>query len=128
MPRNDPLVVNLATAGVVVPDLFGLGLQAAVAAMTTAGVDVDLMVDTLGHEISKIAIPAESQNSPVLAELPPAGAVIDPSTTRIRLVVAAAIVEQPVVTMPSLIGLTQAEAARALEQIGLRLGSMSVRS
>ena len=128
VPRNDPLVVNLATAGVVVPDLFGLGLQAAVAAMTTAGVDVDLMVDTLGHEISKIAIPAESQNSPVLAQLPPTGAVIDPSTTRMRLVVAAAIVEQPVVTMPSLIGLTQAEAARALEQIGLRLGSMSVRS
>ena len=64
----------------------------------------------------------------MLAQLPPAGAVIDPSTTRMRLVVAAAIVEQPVVTMPSLIGLTQAEAARALEQIGLRLGSMSVRS
>ena len=45
-----------------------------------------------------------------------------------RLVVAAAVRDDPIVTVPSLVGLTQAEAARALEKIGLRLGKITVRS
>ena len=84
--------------------------------------------DALGEEVSRSQVPAEYQNQPVLSQLPEAGAIVDAATTRLRLVVAAAIREEPIVTMPSLIGLTQAEAAKALEKIGLRLGKITVRS
>lgn len=128
VPASDPVVVNLALAGKVVPDLFGQPLQGALAALGAAGLDVDVILDALGHEISRTQVPAEAQNSPVLLHAPAAGAVIDPATTRLRLVVAASVREEPIVTVPSLVGLTQAEASRALEKIGLRLGKITVRS
>jgi hypothetical protein len=128
VPSESPVVVSLARAGVAVPDLFGTGVQAAMAALGQLGIDIDVMIDALGHEVSKIQVPPEYQNSPILAQLPAAGSVINPATTRLRLVVAAALREEPVVTMPSLIGLTQAEASRALEQIGLRLGRTTTRT
>ena len=64
----------------------------------------------------------------ILTQLPTADSTIDPATTRLRLVVAAAIREEPIVTMPSLIGLTQAEAAKALEKLGLKVGKITIRS
>jgi hypothetical protein len=128
VPAPDPVVVNLARAGVVVPDLFALPLQGALATLGTVGLDVDLIIDALGHEVSRTQVPAEAQNSPVLLQLPGADAVVDPATTRLQLVVAAAVREEPIVTVPSLVGLTQPEAARALESLGLRLGKITVRS
>jgi hypothetical protein len=128
VPVTDPVTVNLALAGTVVPDLFGLPLQGALSALGAANLDVDIILDALGAEISRTQVPAEAQNSPVLVHFPEPGSVIDPATTRLRLVVAAAVREEPIVTVPSLVGLTQAEAARALEKIGLRLGKITVRS
>jgi hypothetical protein len=129
VPTTDPVTVNLVRAGRVVPDIFGLPLQGALAALSTAGIDVDLIIDALGQEISRTQVPAEAQNSPVLVHLPEPGVVVDPATTRMRLVVAAALREEPIITVPSLLGLTQTEAARALEALGLRLGrKITVRS
>jgi hypothetical protein len=127
LPVTSPVTVNLARAGVVVPDLFGTAYSAALASLATAGLQAELAMDTMGEEISRAQVPAEYQNQPVLAQLPAAGTVVDASTTRLRLVVAAAVRDDPIVTVPSLIGLTQAEAARALEKIGLRLGKVTVR-
>ena len=128
VPVSDPVTVNLARAGASVPDLFGASYVQALAALNTASLQVEIVIDTLGEEISRSQVPAEYQNQPVLAQLPAAGTVIDPATTRLRLVVAAAVRDEPIVTVPSLIGLTQAEAARALEKIGLRLGKITVRT
>jgi hypothetical protein len=128
VPAAAPVTVNLALAGKVVPDLFDQPLQGALSALSAAAVDVDLIVDALGQEISRTQVPADAQNSPVLVQYPAPGSVIDPATTRMRLVVAAALHEEPIVTVPSLVGLTQAEAATALEKIGLRLGKITVRS
>jgi beta-lactam-binding protein with PASTA domain len=119
--------VNLAPAGVAVPDLFGTPLQGALNALSTRSLDVDVIIDALGKEVSRTQVPAEYQNAPVLMQLPDAGTVIDPATTRLRLVVAAAVREEPIVTLPSLVGLTQAEAARALDAVGLRLGKVTFR-
>jgi hypothetical protein len=127
VPQASPLVVNLALAGVAVPDLFGQPLQGALNTIRTANLDVELLIDALGREVSRTQPAAEYQNSPVLVQLPAPGTVIDPATTRLRLVVAAALREEPIVTLPSLIGLTQAEAARALEAVGLKLGKVTVR-
>jgi hypothetical protein len=128
VPTATPVTVNLLRAGNVVPDLFGLPLQGGLASLGAAGIDVDVIVDALGQEVSRTQVPADAQNSPILVHYPAAGSVIDPATTRMRLVVAAALREEPIVTVPSLVGLTQAEAARALEKIGLRLGKITVRS
>ncbi len=128
VPTDIEVTVGLTPAGAVVPDLFGLGLSDALRRMREANLEPGLMIDTLGHEISSVRVPVEYQNSPVLAQLPMAGDVTDPTTGRVQLVVAAAIAEEPVITVPSLAGLTQAEAARVLEQLGLRLGKVSVRT
>ena len=128
VPVAAPVTVNLVRAGVVVPDLFNQPLLSALAAMRAAGLDADVVIDALGAEVSRSQVPAEYQNQPVLMQLPEAGSVIDAATTRLRIVVAAAVRDEPIVTMPSLIGLTQGEAAKALEKIGLRLGKITVRS
>lgn len=127
VPETSPLVVNLARAGVVVPDLFGLPLQGSLNTISAALLEVDVIIDALGKEISRTQLPAEYQNAAVLMQLPDAGTVINPSTTRLRLVVAAAVTEEPIVALPSLIGLTQAEASAALTAIGLRVGKVTVR-
>ena len=128
VPAADALVVNLARAGKVVPQLFGQPLQGALAELSTAGLDVDIILDALGQEVSRTQVPAEAQNSPVLLYFPAAGAVIDPATTRLQIVVAAALHEEPIITVPSLVGLSQGEASRALEKVGLRLGKITVSS
>lgn len=127
VPLAAPLTVNLVRAGVAVPDLFGTGYTAALGALTALGLQTEIALDTTGEEISRAQVPAEFQNQPVLGQLPAAGTVVDPAVTRLRLVVATAVREDPIVTVPSLVGLTQAEAARALEKIGLRLGKITVR-
>ena len=127
VPQASPLVVNLARSGVVVPDLFDMPLQGALNALRAANLDIDIIIDALGKEISRTQVPAEYQNAAVLLQLPDAGSVIDSSTTRLRLVVAAAVREEPIVALPSLVGLTQAEAATALSAVGLRLGKVTVR-
>jgi hypothetical protein len=127
LPVASPVTVNLVRSGTVVPDLFNSSYTAGLAALGAIGLQVELTIDTMGDEISRSQIPAEYQNQPILAQLPPAGTIVDPATTRLSLVVAAAVREEPIVTVPSLIGLTQDEAGRALEKIGLRLGKVTVR-
>jgi len=127
VPETAPLAVNLARAGSVVPDVFGQPLQGCLNALRAANLDVDVIIDALGKEISRTQVPAEYQNAAVLMQLPDAGTVIDPATTRVRLVVAAAVREEPIVALPSLVGLTQSEAATALSAVGLRLGKVTVR-
>lgn len=128
LPVNAPVTVNLARAGVAVPDLFNTSYSAGLAALNAAGLQAEIALDTMGDEISRAQIPAEYQNQPILFQTPVAGTIVDPAVTRLRLVVAAAVREEPIVTVPSLIGLSQIEAARALEKIGLRLGKVTVRS
>ena len=128
VPAADPIVVNLTLAGVVMPDLFGVTAQDALARLTTAGLTVDLILDITGHEVSRVSLPPQFQNSPVLVQLPDAGAVLDPGSDRVRLVLAVAIDQVPTVTMPSLIGLSADEVATVLNQLGLVLGRTTVRS
>ncbi len=127
MPAGAPLSVPLSIAGVPVPDLFGKGARAALDQLRAAGIDADLVLDTTGKEISRTALPPEYVDSPVLVQLPAAGTVVAAGTGRVRLVLASALRREPVVTMPSLIGLTPNEAKEVLEKVGLTLGSSNVR-
>jgi hypothetical protein len=128
VPATEPISVSLTLAGALVPDLFGVPAQDALAQLTTASITVDLILDITGHEVSRVNLPPQYQNAPVLLQLPDAGTVIDPASQRVRLVLAVAIDQVPVVTMPSLIGLTADEVATALNQLGLVLGKTTVRS
>lgn len=127
VPASGPVEVNLQRAGVVVPDLFGSSAAAALAGLTAVGLTATLMIDALGKEVSTVRLPVEYQDSPILDQLPPAGSVVD-ATQRVRLVVAAIVQQDPVVTMPNLVGLTQDEALKVLEQLGLRVGAVRQRS
>lgn len=128
LPVGLPVTVNLARAGTPVPDLFNVSYGVALATIAADGLQVEITLDTMGDEVSRAQVPVEYQNQPVLFQIPEPGTIVDPAVTRLRLVVAAAIHEEPIVTVPSLIGLSQIEAARALEKIGLRLGKVTVRS
>lgn len=126
MPASTAVAVALTVAGVAVPDLFGLGARAALDTLKAATIDADQLLDTTGKEISRTALPPEYVDAPVLAQLPDAGTVVPAGTGRVRLVLASALRRDPVITMPSLIGLTLTEAKEVLEKVGLTLGSSDV--
>lgn len=125
VPSASPVLIELAPVGPVVPNLFGVPFQTAFAALTSASLGVGAIVDTFGKEVPRSPIPTQYQNTPVLFQLPPAGTRLDP-TERVNLVVAATVTQAPVVTMPNLSGLTQDEAVRVLEQLGLSIGRIQV--
>lgn len=126
VPRPDVLAVALAVDGVVVPDVFGRPAQEALDLLRAAPVGVESIFDTTGGEVPATTLPPEYVNAPVLAQLPPGGTVVA-ATGRVRVVVASALRREPVVAMPSLIGLSLAEAQRALEAVGLRMGRTDIR-
>jgi beta-lactam-binding protein with PASTA domain len=111
-----------------VPDLFGVPTQQALTVLATLNLDVDVILDVMGHEVAKTTVPPQYQNQPVLEQQPPAGTVVDPASQRLRLVIATALEEAPVVTMPSLIGLTIDEAAQVLDRLGLKVGTTTIRA
>lgn len=126
VPRPEVLGVALRASGPVVPDLFNVPAQQALLDLSGAAIGVRLIVDTTGREVSFTTLPPEYANAPVLAQLPAAGTVL-PEGGTVRLVVASALRREPVVVMPSLIGLSLAEAQQALEAVGLRVGRTDVR-
>src|SRR5262245_33460927 len=127
LPATTPLARPPTLAGGAAPDLFGRGAKAAIDQVRQANLDVELLLDTTGKEISRTALPPEYVDSPVLAQLPLAGTVLPAGTGRLRLVVASALRRDPVVTMPSLIGLSLTEAKEVLERVGLALGDTNLR-
>lgn len=127
LPSTDPVSFALTHSGVVIPDLFGMSLQGALDQVRALGIDADIVLDTTGREVSRAAVPPEYVDAPVLLQLPEAGTVVPTGTGRVRLAVASALRRDPVVTMPSIIGLTLAEAQDVLERVGLHLGTSSIR-
>lgn len=125
LPAAEPLAVVLDLAGVLMPDLFGRSAQFALTALAEAGVQVDLVVDAFGNEVSAVRLPPQYANVPVLAQSPPAGSVLDPGSDRAQLAVAAVVTEEPTATVPSLAGLTVDEAIKVLSGLGLKLGTVS---
>jgi hypothetical protein len=128
IPASGPLVFNLVPAGVAVPDLFGVSAQDALSQLAALELNVDVILDVLGHEVPRTSLPPQYQNQPILDQFPPAGTVVDPASQRLRLVVATALEQAPVVTMPSLVGLTYDEVASVLDGLGLKVGKTTVQN
>jgi hypothetical protein len=128
MPVADPLSVALTVDGVVVPDFFGQPARSVLDQLRSLGIDADALIDTTGREVSRAALPPEYVDSPILLQLPEAGVVVPAGSGRVRLVVASALRRDPVVTMPSLVGLSLTEAKQVLDRLGLVLGQSNVRT
>jgi hypothetical protein len=128
MPVTDPVAVALSVDGVVVPDFFGQPVRGVLDKLRSLGIDADALLDTTGREVSRTSLPPEYVDAPVLLQLPEAGAVVPAGTGRVRLVVASALRRDPVVTMPSLVGLSLTEAKQVLDRLGLVLGQSNVRT
>jgi hypothetical protein len=126
IPSSATISLTMKAAAVKMPPVFGLELPAALATLKTAQINVARVVDVAGRDIAPANPDAEYNKAPVLAQLPFAGEYVTPSMTA-QLVVAAALTAEAAIEMPSLIGLTQTEAQKALENIGLVLGKVVVK-
>ena len=126
IPTSATLSLTMQAAAVRMPSIFGLQLPAALATLKTAKINVARVVDVAGRDVAPANPGPEYNTAPVLFQFPLAGEYVTPAVTA-QLVVAAALVAEAAVEMPSLVGLTQAEAQKALENIGLVLGKVVIK-
>ncbi len=140
-PGFDPAVVavvvppdgNLATQNITLlargsfmPPLFGLQLADALTQLSKLGIAVSNIVDVTGTVVP-VAAPGSAYNqSLVLMQLPPLGSPVAPGESA-QLVISAALQAEASIEMPSLAGLTLAEASKALEALGLKVGKSSTK-
>ncbi len=106
------------------PDLFGAPLATARAALAAVGIALLRLLDFNGRELPPQSPGTENDSAPVLVQWPPAGAPLPPGGGA-RLVIAVPVQVEPAVEVPAIAGLTQQEAQKALEAIGLVLGKVT---
>lgn len=127
VPRTDPLTITLVASGALMPSIFGQTLNTALGTLKGLNISVARIVDVTGRDVAPEAPSAEYTNAPVLLQLPAAGEPVPPGSSA-QLVVAVALKADPSVVMPSLAGLTLAEAQKALESLGLVLGKVETKT
>jgi hypothetical protein len=103
----------------VMPNLFGLPVNVAMDQATSAGLIVARIIDSYGTDIAPSGIPEPAKASPVLNQVPEAGEFVAKNTP-VQLHISAKVAQQ--VKVPSLAGLTIAEAKAQLEALGLVVG------
>jgi hypothetical protein len=126
VPSTDPVNLTLVAVGAVAPELFGSTLQAALQQLKNLNISVSRILDVVGRDVAPANPGSEYNNAPVLAQIPAHGTPVAPNEN-MQLVVAAALQVQPSIEIPPLFGLTLAEAQKALEGIGLVLGTVTTK-
>jgi hypothetical protein len=124
MPSSAIVSLTLTPHGGFAPALFGLELQSALQELKNLNIAVSRVLDVVGRDVAPANPGSEYATSPVLAQTPVPGTPI-PANSAMQLVVATALEVQPSIEVPSLTGLTLAEAQKALEGIGLVLGKVT---
>jgi hypothetical protein len=115
----------LTRLGPAMPDVFGLPFAEAAERLAAAGIPVLRLLDFTGRDIPPSSPDPDDAAAPVLVQWPASGTTVSP-TGGARLVVASPVELERGVEMPVLTGLTQLEAQKALEAIGLQVGKVSV--
>jgi hypothetical protein len=113
----------LAPAGVFMPALFGLPLAQAKQQLATLQIKFDRLLDFNGSDMAPAS--TDFDNTPVLLQSPPLGTFMNAGDSA-QLVVGVPQKVESGVMVPSLAGLSQAEAQKALESIGLVLGKVQI--
>jgi len=124
-PGESSIEMALAKVGNFMPDLFGATLADARKALANAGVPLVRVLDFTGRDLPPAQSDAQSDSAPVLVQWPPAEAALPPGGGA-RLVIAVPIQVEPAVAVPVLTSLTEQEARKALEAIGLVLGKVTI--
>lgn len=127
VPAAQPVTLTLSRAAPAMPDLFGQRLDNALAALRTANIVPARVVDITGQDVPPANPGAEFASSLVLVQMPPPGTPVA-AETGAQLVISAALEVEAAIEMPSLAGLTLAEARRVLDQMGLVLGRVQTRN
>ena len=123
----DPAVsMALTPVGKFMPDFFGAALSGALQQLRGAGITNGIrLFDFNGRELPPTNPGSDSLDAPVLVQYPAVGTSLAP-TAPLWLVIAVPVPVEPAVEVPSLAGLTQQEAQKALEAIGLALGKVNM--
>jgi len=118
-------VVNLAlvAGGAFMPALFGQALQEALANLSAAQIAVERVLDVTGTDVAPANPGPQYNSSLVLMQLPLPGTPVA-TGQGVQLVIAAVLQPQASIEIPSLTGLSLAEAQKALESLGLVLGKV----
>jgi hypothetical protein len=140
-PGFDPATINLAIPaggvtptqnipltkhGSFMPFLFGKTLTAALAQLTSLSIAVSQVIDVTGTQVPPASPGTDFGAELVLMQYPPSGiAVGTASGESAQLLISAVRKTEPTVVMPSLLGLTLAEANKALEAAGLKVGNVT---
>jgi hypothetical protein len=118
------LEMTLNRKGPEMPDLFGLSYGDAADQLAEAGIPVVRVLDFTGQDIVPSSPDPDQAAAPVLVQWPDAGTTV--ASGGARLVVAVPVEVERGIEVPSLAGLTQSEAQKALEAIGLQLGKVRI--
>ena len=113
--------ITLLANGAFMPGLFGQELGASLAQLTSLGIAVSNILDVTGTAVPVAAPGSAYTQSLVLLQLPAEGVPLAPGQAA-QLVISAALQAEASIEMPSLAGLTFAEASKALEALGLKVG------
>ncbi len=113
--------ITLLARGSFMPALFGQQLATALVQLGKLNIAVSNILDVTGTVVP-VASPGSAYNqSLVLMQLPALGQSVAPGDSA-QLVISAALQAEASIEMPSLAGLTFAEASKALEALGLKVG------
>ena len=122
-PTSEVVPLTLTPRGAFMPAVFGSTLQSALTQLKNVNIAVSRVLDVTGRDIAPANPGAENNDSPVLAQIPGAGVPVAPDGSA-QLVIATSLQIQSSIEIPSLAGLTLAEAQKALEGLGLALGKV----
>jgi len=138
-PGFDPATINLAIPaggvtqtqnialtkhGSFMPLLFGRPLTTALSQLTSLSIAVSQVIDVTGTQVPPASPGTDFGAELVLMQYPPSGIAVAPGESA-QLLISAVRKTEPTVEMPSLLGLTLAEANKALEAAGLKVGRVT---
>lgn len=125
-PAANVVSLTLSPVGAFAPALFGTLLPAALQQLKNLNIAVSRVLDVAGRDVAPANPSSDYSTSPVLSQFPQPGDPVAPDAS-MQLVVATSLQVQPSLEIPSLTGLTLAEAQKALEGIGLVLGTVTTK-
>lgn len=116
--------INLVPNTVAMPDLLGQTTVAALAALKAAAIEVDLLLDITGNEVSRSAVPAGKASARILFQFPLPGMQVTAATVRTRLVLSAD-VEDQLTVVPDFTGMSLKKLELAIKAARLTLGKVT---
>ena len=123
-PKIELLLAPLATP--VMPNLFGLALTEARSKLGAQQIPIRLMVDFAGQQLTAADAASDYADSPVLAQSPTAGQLVPQDGVALGIAIATR--PETAIEVPNLTGLTEAEARKALERLGLTVATVTKRA